>query len=57
MSKLRNLLLIALVLAPAATLNASPVPSATVRPALGGPQPVALMCWIYQNGRWWYIPC
>ena len=57
MSKLRNLLLIALVMMPAVTLNASSLTPADARPGFGGPQPVTGSCWVYMNGRWYILPC
>ena len=57
MTKLRNLVLIALALMPAVTLNASSLTSADVRPGLGAPQPVVGSCWVYVNGRWYLMPC
>jgi hypothetical protein len=56
-TKLRNVLAVALLLVPAVTLNASSLPSSEARPGLGSPQPVAGMCWVYAGNRWWYVPC
>jgi hypothetical protein len=39
------------------TLNAGVLPSEQTRPGLSSPQPVTGMCYVFFNGRWWYLPC
>jgi len=56
-TKVRNLLLVALVMMPAVTLNASSLTGADARPGLSAPQPVTGSCWVYMNGRWYLLPC
>jgi hypothetical protein len=56
-TKLRNLFAVALVMLPAVTLNAGPLPSAETRPGLSSTQPVAGTCWYFMGGRWWEYPC
>ncbi|HUQ50590.1 MAG TPA: hypothetical protein VM692_00125 [Gammaproteobacteria bacterium] len=57
MTKVRNLLLIALVMMPAVTLNASSLNNAEPRPGVGAPLQVTGSCWVYMNGRWYLLPC
>jgi hypothetical protein len=54
-TKLRNVLAVALLMLPAVTLNATSFTNEEEHPGMSAPQ--TGMCWIYAMGRWWYVPC